>query len=128
MLLARHPVVGLGEGGGVRFGFFRLLFTERPVGRGMKQRVPTRQKMMRGTDGGISLAGATSTLVVGEIDGETALLTTAPNLLVCRLPLALLPAGIAVGACTHTFNLFALFHSESMLSHSCPCALFLQGT
>ena len=44
-------------------------------------------------------AAATSTLVVGQIEGETALLTTeAPELLVCRLPLALLPAGIAVGA------------------------------
>ena len=44
-------------------------------------------------------AAATSTLVVGQIEGETALLTTeAPDLLVCRLPLALLPAGIAVGA------------------------------
>ena len=64
------------------------------------------------------MAGATSTLVVGEIDGETALLTTqAPNLVVCRLPLVLLPEGVAVGACLLHSTIFCMpCHHEPMLS------------
>ena len=36
-------------------------------------------------------------LVVGEISGDTAVLTDASELLVCRMPLAWLPQGLAVG-------------------------------
>ena len=41
---------------------------------------------------------ASSQLVVGEVAGDMAVLTDASSLIVCRLPLALLPPGVEAGA------------------------------